>query len=89
MLKAYTGQPIKIAGQAKVDVTYGEQEANMPLIIVEGEGPSLFGRNWMQKIQLDWKNIGKMKIFNVKSLLHEYDELFAEGLGTMKDIKPS
>ena len=59
----------------------------MPLIIVEGEGPSLFGRNWMQKIQLDWKNIGKMKIFNVKSLLHEYDELFAEGLGTMKDIE--
>ena len=87
LLKAYTGQPIKIAGQAKVDVTYGEQEANMPLIIVEGEGPSLFGRNWMQKIQLDWKNIGKMKIFNVKSLLHEYDELFAEGLGTMKDIE--
>ena len=41
----------------------------------------------MQKIQLDWKNIGKMKIFNVKSLLHEYDELFAEGLGTMKDIE--
>ena len=26
LLKAYMGQPIKIAGQAKVDVTYGKKQ---------------------------------------------------------------
>ena len=31
--------------------------AKLPLVIVKGEGPTLFGRNWLTEIVLDWKGI--------------------------------
>ena len=27
---------------------------------MEGEGPSLFGRNWLEKVNLDWREIAKV-----------------------------
>ena len=38
---------------------YG-REANLPLVVVEGSGPPLFGRNWLEKIQLNWAEIAKI-----------------------------
>ena len=57
ILKTYSGEQLKVLGQAQVKVTYKAQEVTAPLIVVAGEGPTLFGRNWLQIIQLDWKNI--------------------------------
>lgn len=42
-LETYTGGPIKVIGAAYVDVTYHQQRKRLPLIVVEGEGPSLIG----------------------------------------------
>ena len=44
-------------GQMKVEVTYGTQIVKLPLILVSDDGPSLFGWDWMMKIQLNWKEI--------------------------------
>ena len=55
ILKTYSGELLKVLGQAQVKVTYKAQEVTAPLIAVAGEGPTLFGRNWLQIIQLDWK----------------------------------
>ena len=57
ILKTYSGEQLKVLGQAQVKVTYKAQEVSAPLIVVAGESPTLFGRNWLQLIQLDWKNI--------------------------------
>ena len=38
-------------------VSYKSQQANLPLIVVAGSGPSLLGRNWLSSIQLDWKTV--------------------------------
>lgn len=89
LLKTYTGQPIKVVGQTEVKVTYRDQESNLPLIIVEGKGPSLFGRNWLQHIQLDWGSIKKLKSPDLESLLHKFNDLFEEKLGTMKGMEAS
>jgi len=53
-LHAYSGESISILGQLEVDVIYGNQQAKLPLVVVSGNGPSLFGRDWMLKIQLNW-----------------------------------
>ena len=42
-------------GQADVKITYKSQVVIMPLVVVKGQGPILFDRNWLQKIKLDWK----------------------------------
>ena len=40
-----------------VKVQHCNQEATLPLLVVEGTGPSLFGRNWIHAIKLDWGDI--------------------------------
>lgn len=39
---------------------YGK-EANLPLIVVEGWGTPLSGRNWLEQINLKWAKIAKVK----------------------------
>ena len=36
------------------------KEANLPLIVVEGSGTPLFGRNWLEQINLNWAEIAKI-----------------------------
>ena len=86
MLKTYSGEQLKVLGQAQVKVTYKTQEVEVPLIVVAGDGPTLFGRNWLQMIQLDWKNIRYMTTA-LDKLLQKHEILFKEELGTMKDIQ--
>ena len=51
-----------------------------------GEGPTLFGRNWLQLIQLDWKDIQYMTTA-IDILLQKYEILFKDELETMKNIQ--
>ena len=39
-------------------MVYEQQKVvTLPLIIVEGNGPTLFGRNWFNVIKLNWPSI--------------------------------
>ena len=37
-------------GGIDVTVKYGDQVKNLPLVIVKGSGPALFGRNLLEKL---------------------------------------
>ena len=37
---------------------------DLPLVVVAGDGPSLFGRNWLKHIQSNWKQIGTVMLRN-------------------------
>ena len=56
-LQTYSKQSIPVVGCCSVNVEYNGQSAEMPLLIVEGSGPSLMGRDWLSQIQLNWKQI--------------------------------
>ena len=56
-LKTYFGEKVIPLGVFEVKVEYEEQSAMLKLYVVEKGGPILFGRDWLQKIQLNWKNI--------------------------------
>ena len=68
----------------------------MPLLVVEGSGPSLFGRNWLSHVKLDWKRICNIHVSDpglpqdVKTQLHttvqSHPNVFKPGLGTIKGI---
>ena len=45
ILKTYTEEPMKVMGNLHVCVRYGDQESKLVLVVVRGDGPSLFGRN--------------------------------------------
>lgn len=65
-------------------VSYLGEYETLPLLVVAGAGPSLFGRNWLTTIRLDWKLIGAIAHqSSVAQLLGAYSEVFREGLGKL------
>jgi hypothetical protein len=90
MLKACTEEPMQVVDNLHVRVDYGRQQAKLVLVVVGGDGPSLFGRNWLNYIRLDWSNIAAVRSVNTKplyTLMQQYQSLFAEGLGTVTPYK--
>ena len=57
-----------------------------PLLVVSGSGPSLFGRNWLERIKLDWGSIQKIET-TADQLLQEYAEVFRKELGTVQGVQ--
>ena len=49
---------MQVTGQLNVHVQYGSQTEPLVLVVVAGDGPSLFGRNWLKYIRLNWHYIG-------------------------------
>ena len=87
ILKTYSGERLKVVGEISAIVEYdGQPKQELPLVVVEGHGPTLFGRNWLAKIRLDWHDIKKV-YSGVELLLRKYETLFQDGLGTLKDIQ--
>jgi len=56
-LCTYSNESLQVLEQIEANVQYNKQKAQLLLIVVEGNGPSLFGRDWLSQIRLDWKKI--------------------------------
>ena len=86
-LRTYSGEMLVVLGSITVDINYRSQEAQLPLLVVAGNGPSLLGKNWLQKIRLNWTEL-LHKVENEESALEEillkHSEVFKEGLGLVK-----
>ena len=83
-LKTYTCEPLKLLGQAHVQVTYENQSASLPIFVASGDGPSLFGRNWLNTIRLNWGEIKKIRC-GLDDLMEKYAEVFRDELGMVQD----
>ena len=44
-LKTYSGEYPDTLGSMSVNVCYGDQQVMLPLVVIKGKGPSLFGIN--------------------------------------------
>ena len=86
-LKTYGGQSLKVVGSLMVNVCHGNQTAELPLVVVEGHGPSLLGRDWLAKLRLDWQAIHRLETNAVHELLEKYQAVFKPGLGTLKGVE--
>lgn len=42
-LHSYSGHEIPVVGEAEVQVSYGDQQAYLPVIVTAGDGPALMG----------------------------------------------
>ena len=61
ILRSYSGEKIPVLGKMSVPVRYDNQEKVLDLIVVEGNLPALFGRDWLSRIKLDWTNMFRVK----------------------------
>ena len=78
-----------VLGELAVSVRYGKYIGIHTLYIVEGNGPTLVGRDWLRTIPLNWANIRAVSGIDLKvnQLVQKYPEVFQEGLGTIKHYK--
>lgn len=85
-LCGYNQDPIPVVGSCDVTVKYKGQTTKVPLLIVGSSGPALLGRNWLDKLVLDWKAICSVSTGGdtLQSLLDSHADVFSEGLGTLK-----
>ncbi len=85
-LRTYTGEKIVVKGAIDVKVKYGGQEAEVSLIIVDGQGQTLLGRDWLQYLRLDWATLNQVtqKTSELETLVHAHSALFSEELGLIK-----
>ena len=56
-VRTYSGEHIGVLGSMEVQVQYQDQDITLPLTVVEGDGQSLLGRDWLQHIRLDWSQV--------------------------------
>ncbi|XP_063420560.1 uncharacterized protein K02A2.6-like [Mytilus trossulus] len=91
-LRTYMGDQIPVIGRTIVNVNYKKESAKLPLLIVKRKGPNLLGRDWLNKLQLDWNDIfsvvgsdNQSRDLNV--ILEANKEVFKDELGTVKGMK--
>ena len=68
-LSSYSGKKIPVLGNISVPVKYDNQEKVLDLIVVEGNLPALFGRDWLSRIEPGWKNMFRVKKEVIKDKL--------------------
>ena len=61
ILRSYSGEKIPVLEKISAPAKYDNQEKVRDLIVVEGNLHALFGRDWLTRIKLDWKNMFKVK----------------------------
>ena len=65
ILRNYSGEKIPVVGKITVPVKYENQEHILDLIVLDL--PALFGRDWLSRIRVDWRNVFKVKVEATKS----------------------
>ena len=81
-------EQLEVLGSVSVQVEYKDQLACLPLLVVQGSGSSLLGRNWLKKLRLDWPEIHQLQETGTcERILQKHQQVFKEELGEIKGIK--
>ena len=87
VLRTYAEDPLTNLGSLTVEVQHNAQKMKLPLLVVEGNGPNLLGRDWLEKLRIDWRSIHHVTGTEADSICQEFPEVFQEGLGTLKGFE--
>ena len=70
--------------QLAVLVSYKDKNERLQLLVVEGEGPSLMGRNWLRQLNVELKHETVMNVqrenasSTLEAMLKKFSELFMQ-----------
>jgi hypothetical protein len=87
LLRTYSGELMRVKGCIQVLVEVNGVSKKLQLLVVNGGGSSLLGRDWLSCLPLNWRDIKKVsqttKVEHprIRKLLEDYSEVFDSGLG--------
>ena len=71
-----------------MNVLINKQQELLNLLVVEGDGPSLLGRDWLKQVKLDWSLIHQIHSSSeIEKILERYAVLFQDELGCVEGIR--
>ena len=95
-LRTYSSEKLPACGQFQVLISCRGQEARLRLVVVAGKGPTLMGRDWLKRLDVQWQNsVGVHHLSNspvsggLNAVLDRHVDLFKEELGLVKGVKAS
>ena len=89
-LNNYSGEQLTVLGELQVTVYHNEQTVTLPLIVVQGSGPNLFGRNWLEQIKLNWQQLCTVKHSSaLQEVLDKHEAVFRDKLGKLESTQVS
>ena len=80
-LQTYSKEHLVVVGSQDVQVWYENQKVTLPLVIVRGNGPTLFGRNWLRVIKFKLVQDYFLQVPGLQEVLRKCSAVFKEGLG--------
>ena len=82
----HTREEPQLVGEAVVRMQYQNQQEDLNLVIVKGNGPSLLGRDCLQKIRLNWAEVHSQNAVSsqLEQVLTKHSSLFRDELGSIK-----
>lgn len=81
LLRSYSGDKLDLLGELQVPVKY----SHIALVVSKGNRVALFGRNWLERIKLNWSEICMVQDAN--QLINKYSKLFEEGADKILNMK--
>ena len=85
ILKTYTSERIRVIRQLNLSVVCEGQKQNLVLLVVEGNCPSLYGRNWTKYIHPNWHKIGAVhSSSHLQSIVEKHEAVFKNELGRIR-----
>ena len=77
-------------GSINVRVKDDQDETQLLLLVVDGNGPSQLGCNWLSEIRLDWKRIFMIHTQqSLTNIMEKHKEVFKSELGTLTGVESS
>ena len=52
-LRSYSRDTLKVLLELDINITYQEQQARLPLVVIAGNRPARQGRHWLRRLKLD------------------------------------
>ena len=96
ILCTYSKEKLSVLGEMEANVSYEEQQAQLTILVVKGDGPTLLGRDWLSLLRLNWKSLTQHHVKwigvrneQLQAMLEKYQEVFREELGTVRDLTAS
>ena len=88
LLRTYTGEGINVVGKICVDVQHeGQNHRSLDLLVVQGRGPSLIGRDWLSKLKINLSLFYVGSSEGVEQLLERHATLFEGKLGLLEGMR--
>ena len=85
ILRTVSGKQLSVVGKANVDVKYGTNCVNLPLIVVRGNSPNLLGRSWFDSLGIFIGGVHCLSDHpSISNVIEKYSDIFKQDLGQFK-----